>query len=77
MNPKERPPTDYRGTRRRHERWLLVLVIVVLVVVGGGLIGLVFGWSQVLTAVPCLLGGAGVIAGLYLLWAALERWAES
>ena len=44
---------------------------------GSMLIGLVFGWSQVLSAVPCLLGGAGVIAGLYLLWTALERWAES
>jgi hypothetical protein len=63
--------------RKRHERWLLVVVIVVLVVVGGGLIGLIFGWSQVLSALPCLLGGAGVIGGLYLLWTVLERWAES
>ena len=77
MNSKKRPPTDYRGMRKRHERWLLVLAIVVLVVVGGGLIGLIFGWSQVLSALPCLLGGAAVIAGLYLLWSVLERWAEN
>ena len=76
MNSKERPPTDYRGMRKRHERWLLLIAIVVLVVVGGGLIGLVFGLSEMLSALPCLLVGAGFIAGLYLFWAVLERWAE-
>ncbi len=76
MDPGERPPTDYRGMRRRHERWLLVVAIVVLVVAGGGLIGLVFGFSQMLTAVPCLLAGAGLMAGVYFLFVAMERWAQ-
>ena len=76
MNPKARPPTDYRAIRKRHERWTLIAAIVVLVVVGGGLIGLVFGFSQLLTALPCLLAGAGVIAGLYFFFVFAERWAE-
>jgi len=76
MSSQERPPTDYRALRKRHERWTLIAVIIVLVVVGGGLIGLVFGFSQLLTALPCLLAGAGVIAGLYFFLVFAERWAE-
>jgi len=76
MNSKELPPTDYRAMRKRHERWTLIAAIVVLVVVGGGLIGLVFGFSQLLTALPCLMGGAAVIAALYLFFFLAERWAE-
>jgi hypothetical protein len=45
-------------------------------VLGGGLIGVIFGFSQLLTAVPCLLGGAGLIAGLYFFFVVLERWSE-
>ena len=58
MNPKERPPTDYRGMRKRNELWLLIAATVVL------------------TALPCLLAGAGAIAGLYLFFAVLGRWAD-
>lgn len=76
MDPRNRQPTDYRGTRRRNELWLLVAAAVVLVVVGGGLIGLIFGWSQLLTALPCLLAGAGLIAGLYFLFVLMERWSQ-
>jgi amino acid transporter len=72
----EHPPTDYRGLRKRNELWILVAAIVVLVVVGGGLIGLVFGFGQLLTAAPCLLAGAGLIAGLYFFFAVLERWSQ-
>jgi amino acid transporter len=76
MSSRDRPPTDYRGLRKRNELWLLVAVIVVLVVVGGGLIGLIFGFSQVLTALPCLLAGAAIIAALYFVFVVLERWSE-
>jgi hypothetical protein len=76
VDSRNRPPTDYRGLRQRNELWLLVAAIVLLVVVGGGLIGLLFGWSQLLTAVPCLLAGAGLIAGLYFFFVVLERWAQ-
>ncbi|MGB3903624.1 MAG: hypothetical protein WBB22_01755 [Anaerolineae bacterium] len=76
MDSKERPPTDYRGLRKRNELWLLVAAFVVLVVVGGGLIGLVFGVGEMVTALPCLLAGAGAIAILYLFFAVLGRWAD-
>lgn len=76
MISNERPPTDYRGLRKRNELWLLVAAIVVLVVVGGGLIGLLFGFGEMLAALPCLLAGAGAIAMLYFFFAVLERWAE-
>ncbi len=76
MESRDRPPTDYRRTRTRNELSLLITAIVVLVVVGGGLIGLIFGFSQLLTALPCLLAGAGLIAGLYFVFVVLERWSE-
>ena len=76
MSPKDRPPTDYRGLRQRNELWLLLAAIVLLVVVGGVLIGLVFGFNQLLTAVPCLLAGAVLLAGLYYLFVLLERWSQ-
>ena len=76
MDSKERPPTDYRGLRQRNELWLLIAAFVVLVVVGGGLIGLLFGLGNMLTALPCLLAGAGAIAILYLFFALIGRWAD-
>jgi len=76
MDSRGRPPTDYRRMRKRNELWLLIAAIVVLVVVGGGLIGLIFGFSQLLTALPCLLAGAGIMAALYFLFVVLERWSE-
>lgn len=76
MNSKHRPPTDYRGMRQRNELWLVLAAAVVLVVVGGGLIGLLFGFGEMLAALPCLLAGAGAIAALYLFFALLGRWAE-
>jgi len=62
--------------QKRHERQLLVGAIFLLVVVGGGLIGLFFGLGEMLTALPCLLGGAGAILVLYMFFAVLGRWAE-
>jgi hypothetical protein len=74
MGPSKRPPTDLRRQRKQTERRLLILVVVVLVFVGGGLIALIYGPSALLTALPCLLGGAGAVSLLYLLFALAERW---
>jgi hypothetical protein len=52
----------------------LLLVVLVLIVVGGGLIALIYGPGALLTALPCLLGGAAMIALLYLLFVVAERW---
>jgi hypothetical protein len=70
----ENAPTDVRGDRKRQERQLVGLVIGVLVIVGGGLIALIYGPGALLTALPCLLGGAGAILLLYLLFLLAERW---
>jgi hypothetical protein len=72
--PEAGVPTDARRARKRQERQLLALVIGVLVIVGGTLIALVYGPGALLTALPCLLGGAGAILILYLLFLLAERW---
>jgi fatty acid desaturase len=74
MRPRDRRPTDYRRQRRRQERQLLVLVVVALVFIGGALIVVFYGWVGLLTGLPWLLGGAGILLALFLLLALLERW---
>jgi hypothetical protein len=76
MPPDMRAPTDLRRNRKQTERRLLILAVVVLVFVGGGLIALIYGPGALLTALPCLLGAAGAIFFLYLLFALAERWAN-
>jgi hypothetical protein len=76
MSLNERPPTDLRRQRKQTERRLLLLVVIALVFVGGGLIALIYGPGALLTALPCLLGGAGAVVSLYLLFALAERWAN-
>jgi hypothetical protein len=71
---QEHAPTDTRRARKRQERQLLALVAAVLVVIGGGLIALIYGPSALITALPCLLAGAGAILILYLLFLLAERW---
>jgi len=44
--------------------------------VGGGLIALIYGPAALLTALPCLLGGAALILAPWLLLTALEKWRE-
>ena len=74
--PDAGTPTDTRRARRDQERQLLALAIGVLVIVGGTLIALVYGPGALLTALPCLLAGAGAILILYLLFALAERWVK-
>ena len=76
MSDGKRSPTDYRRIRRQGERRLLVGAVVLLVIVGGALIGIIFGPSQVLGALPCLVSGAGLLIGLYLLLVLIERWTK-
>lgn len=76
ISRKERPPTDYRGMRKKNELRLLLAAFLLLVVVGGGLIGVLFGLGEMLAALPCLLAGAAAIAILYGFFALLGRWAD-
>jgi hypothetical protein len=76
--PEESPkPTNIRAMQRRHERQLALMVMAFLVIIGGGLIALIYGPVSILTAVPCLLVGAGAIGLLFLLLEVLERWAAN
>ena len=66
--------SNSRQARQKENGRYLWLVLLTLVVVGGGLIGLIYGWSALLTAVPCLLGGAALILIPWGVLTLLEKW---
>lgn len=66
-------PTDLRRHRRQTDRRLLMAVLISLVVVGSVLIGLIYGWRSVFTALLCLLPGALIIVLLWLFLHGIER----
>lgn len=77
MSTKEkRPFTNNRQIRKENDRKFLVMVIFTLVGGGGGLIALIFGPMALLTALPFLLAGAGLILVPWLVLAGLEKLME-
>ena len=76
QDEKARPPTNYRQTRRQQDKNLLYLTIFVLVVIGTGLIGLIWGFRSALLGGICLLGGAMLIVGLWLLLSLIQKWVD-
>ncbi len=76
MSRKQRSPTSYRQTRRRQERTSLFLVIFVLVGIGTGLIGLIWGARSAFLGGICLVSGAVLITGIWLLLSLLEKWVD-
>lgn len=71
-----RSSSNLQRFRQESDRKYLYLVVFTLVVVGGGLIAFIFGPEPLLTALPCLLGGAVLI---FLPWAVLsiiQRWRD-
>lgn len=75
MKKPERP-TNTRRLRKETDRKLLIMVLVMLVLVGGGLIAMIYSPTALLTALPCLLSGAGLILFLYLLLTGIEWWLD-
>jgi len=73
---EERPPTNTRKIKQDNERKFLYLAIFTLVIVGGVLIALVFGPESLFTALPCLLGGAGMILIPWLVLVGLQKWRD-
>jgi hypothetical protein len=67
-NPRGRPP-DLRKERQRAERKLIISAIVLFVVAGGILVGVIYGWEAIVSALLCLLPG---LLGLLLLWLLLR-----
>lgn len=74
MTPNERPPTDYRKSRREDDRAQLILVVIVLLGVGTTLIGLIWGWGAAITGGVCLFAGVALITILWLLLTLIEKW---
>jgi hypothetical protein len=65
--PKAQPPTNLRELRRRTDRNLIIGALVILFVVGGGLIWLLYGIEQALTAELCMGGLLALFGGAYWL----------
>ena len=57
-------------------RNLLFLVMFVLVVVGTGLIGLIWGLNAMFLSSICLVSGAALIGGLWLLLTLIQKWVD-
>ncbi len=74
---QHRPPDDTRQERRQSDRKYLYLVLFTLVVVGGSLIALIYGPESLLTALPCLLGGAALILLPWFALVLLQRWRDN
>ena len=73
---ENRPHKNVAQIREEDDKKFLYMVAGALIFGGGGIIGLLYGWQGVLTAMPCLLGGAGVIAIPWMLLTWYGRWRE-
>ena len=73
---QQRPPDNSRRLHRQSDRNYLYLVIFTLVVVGGFLIALIFGPESLLTALPCLLGGAVLILLPWFVLNLIQKWRD-
>jgi hypothetical protein len=69
MSDPNRRPTDLRKDRQRMERQLVVAAVVLFLIAGGILVGFIYGWQAIITALLCLLPG---LLGLVLLWLLLR-----
>jgi len=67
-------PTNPREQRKQTERRDLALVLLVLLVVGSVIIGLVYGWRSIPSALLCLLPGAILVLLLFLFWTVIDAW---
>ena len=72
----ERPPINTRRLRQESDRNYLYLVLFTLVVVGGFLIAIIFGPESLLTALPCLLGGAALILLPWAVLTLMQKWRD-
>ena len=72
----QRPPTNYRATRRKSNRNLALAVVIFLVGVGGTAIALVYGGGPAALGLVCLLAGAGLFGLVWLILTLIGRWAE-
>lgn len=76
MTKNLRKPTDMRAYRRRSERNLVIAIVVFFLIVGSIVIGLVYGWMSLFTALLVLLPGVAIFVIVWLLLKWLERLAR-
>lgn len=74
-NPRG-PGRNTERFRQESDRRYLYLVLATLIIVGGLLIALIFGWETLLTALPCLVGGALLILLPWLSLSLLQKWRD-
>ncbi|MFC2029724.1 hypothetical protein ACFLWA_03240 [Chloroflexota bacterium] len=72
---ENRPFTPDRHHRQTQIR-LAIGGLLIMLIVGGGLVWLFYGSTTAITAVLCLLAGAGVFGLLWLILSLLERWVK-
>ena len=72
----KKPSGSSRSFRQESDRRYLLLAIFTLVVIGGGLIAIIFGPESLLTALPCLLGGAVLLLLPWAVLALIQRWRD-
>ena len=65
--PHAQPPTNMRELHRRTDRNLIIGGLVILFVIGGGLIWLLYGMEQALTAELCMGGLLALFGRMYWL----------
>ena len=70
----DRKPTNLRQQRKQAERRDVALVMLLLLVVGSVIIGLVYGWGSIPSALLCLVPGAILVLLLFLFWKGIDAW---
>jgi protein-S-isoprenylcysteine O-methyltransferase Ste14 len=73
---RKRGPFSLDQHRRQTQVRLIIGGLLILLVVGGGLVWVIYGRAAAITAVACLLAGAGIFGLLWLILTLLERWVK-
>lgn len=71
--PSQRPHKSARQIKAENNRRFAIMVVLTLVLGGSLVIALVYGPAALLTAIPVLLLGAGLIGLPYLVLVGLEK----
>ena len=73
-----RRKTSFSPARHRGQTQVRLIVagFSILAVVGGGLVWLIYGQAEAITAILCLVAAGGAFGLLWLFLSLLERWVK-
>ena len=76
--PRNKESRSFNTGRHRQQTQTRLVVggLLVMLGVGGGLVWWFYGGTAAVTAVACLLGGAGIFGLLWLILTLLELWVK-